>query len=107
MASVPIRLPLALAHLTFLLLAACTVGPDFAVPIPPEVPLTPGPLPEIVSAGGKTQRFVHDRDIPGEWWPLFHSKELTAVIERALRDNHDLKAVQAALRVAHANYRAQ
>jgi NodT family efflux transporter outer membrane factor (OMF) lipoprotein len=107
MARVPMRRPLALVHFAFLLLAACTVGPDFAVPIPPEVPLTPGPPPPYVSADGKVQRFVHGRDIPGEWWRLFRSKELTDLIERALRDNHDLKAVQAALRVAHANYRAQ
>jgi NodT family efflux transporter outer membrane factor (OMF) lipoprotein len=107
MARVPIRRPPALVYLTFVLLAACTVGPDFTVPTPGAVPLTPAPLPEAVSAGGKRQRFVYGRDIPGDWWTLFHSKELTAVIERALRDNHDLKAVQAVLRVAHANYRAQ
>lgn len=106
MARVLIR-PLALAHLALLLLAACTVGPDFEVPSPPDVPLTPRALPGSVGAEGKAQRFVHGRDIPGEWWRLFRSKELTALIERALRDNHDLKAVQAALRVAHANYRAQ
>jgi len=105
---VPMRRPLAPVYLIFLLLAACTVGPDFEVPpTPPVKSLTAGPLPESVSAGGKTQRFVHGRDIPGDWWTLFHSKELAALIERALRDNHDLHAVQAALRVAHANYRAQ
>jgi NodT family efflux transporter outer membrane factor (OMF) lipoprotein len=107
MARVLIRRPLALAHLAVLLLAACTVGPDFEVPSPPDVPLTPRALPGAVGGEGKAQRFVHGRDIPGEWWRLFRSKELTALIERALRDNHDLKAVQAALRVAHANYRAQ
>jgi len=108
MARMPRWRPLALAHVTFLLLAACAVGPDFEVPPPPPVQnLTPRPLPGSVTAGGKTQRFVHAPDIPGEWWRLFHSKELTDLIERALRDNHDLKAAQAALRVAHANYRAQ
>jgi len=98
---------LALAHLASLLVAACTVGPDFEVPSPPDVQLTPRPLPAYVRADGKAQQFVHGRDIPGEWWRLFRSKELTDLIARALRDNHDLKAVQAALRLAHANYRAQ
>jgi NodT family efflux transporter outer membrane factor (OMF) lipoprotein len=107
MVSVPRRRPLALALLTFLLLAACTVGPDFEVPSAPDVNLTPRPLPPSVTAAGRTQRFVYGRDIPGEWWRLFRSRELTAVVERALRDNYDLKAVQFALRVAHANYRAQ
>jgi NodT family efflux transporter outer membrane factor (OMF) lipoprotein len=107
MARVPMRRPLALVYLSFLRLAACAVGPDFEVPNPPEVNLTPRPLPLSVTAGGRTQRFVYGRDIPGEWWRLFRSRELTALVERALRDNHDLKAVHAALRVAHANYRAQ
>jgi NodT family efflux transporter outer membrane factor (OMF) lipoprotein len=100
--------PLALAHLASMLLAACAVGPDFEVPSPPDVQsLTPRPLPDDVRADGRVQRFVRGRDIPGEWWRLFRSKDLTDLIERALRDNHDLKAVQAALRVAHANYKAQ
>jgi len=57
--------------------------------------------------GGQVQRFVRGYDLPGEWWKLFHSEDLTALMERALRENHDLKAAQAALRVARANYEAQ
>jgi len=99
--------PLALAYLAPMLLAACTVGPDFEVPPPPDVNnLMPPPPPGYVKAG-TLQRLVPGGDIPGEWWRLFRSKELTGLIERALRDNHDIKAAQAALRVAHANYRAQ
>jgi outer membrane protein TolC len=98
-----------LVHFTIpMLLAACTVGPDFSVPSPPAVQsLTPGPLTDQIAAGKNVQRFVPGRDLPGEWWRLFHCKELTELVDRALRDNHDLKAVQAALRIAHANYRAQ
>jgi outer membrane protein TolC len=58
-------------------------------------------------ADGKVQWFVHGLDIPGEWWTLFHSTELTNLMERARHDNYDLKAAQAALRVAQANYNAQ
>jgi NodT family efflux transporter outer membrane factor (OMF) lipoprotein len=107
MARVAMQMPLAASFLIVILLAACTVGPDFQVPPPPEVKLTPDSLPLYVSAGRKVQRLVHGSDVRGDWWRLFHSKELSVLIERALRDNHDLKAAQAALRVAHANYRAQ
>ncbi len=54
-----------------------------------------------------TNVWSSDRDIPGEWWRLFHSRALNDLMERALWENHDLKAAQAALRGAHANYEAQ
>jgi NodT family efflux transporter outer membrane factor (OMF) lipoprotein len=47
------------------------------------------------------------RDIPGEWWTLFHSKPLNDLIERSLKANPDLKAAQAALLVARENVLAQ
>ena len=47
------------------------------------------------------------KDIPGEWWDLFHSKPLDDLIERALKANSDLKAAQAALLVARENVLAQ
>src|SRR5262249_48324107 len=46
-------------------------------------------------------------DIPGAWWMLLRCRPLSDLIERALRDNSDLRAAQAALRIAHANYEAQ
>ena len=39
-------------------------------------------------------------DIPGQWWQLFHSEPLNAMVEEALQHNPDLKAAQAAVRVA-------
>jgi NodT family efflux transporter outer membrane factor (OMF) lipoprotein len=89
-----------------MLLAGCTVGPDFTVPTPPDVSLTPGPLPERVVADGQVQQFMHG-DLSGDWWTLFRCTELTELVEQALRNNHDLGAAQAALRVARANYEAQ
>jgi NodT family efflux transporter outer membrane factor (OMF) lipoprotein len=50
---------------------------------------------------------VNGRDIPGEWWALFHSKPLNDLIERSLKANPDLKAAQAALKVARENVLAQ
>jgi NodT family efflux transporter outer membrane factor (OMF) lipoprotein len=50
---------------------------------------------------------VDGKDIPGEWWILFHSKPLNDLIERSLKANPDLKAAQAALIVAKENVLAQ
>ena len=94
------------------LLAACAVGPDFA---PPEAPQGKDYTPErrapatasAATQGGEAQRFVRDLDLPGQWWTLFHSKALNALVEKALASNQDLKAAQAALRVARENVRAQ
>ena len=95
-----------------LLSAGCTVGPEFVRPAAPNVPrytqtpLSPTALAANV-AGGETQRFLDGQDIPGEWWKLFESPALNALVERALKANPDLTAAQAALTVAHENMLAQ
>jgi NodT family efflux transporter outer membrane factor (OMF) lipoprotein len=60
------------------------------------------PLP-----GGEAQRFVDGLDIPGQWWTLFKSPELNALIERALASSPTLEAAQAALRQANENTAAE
>lgn len=92
--------------------SGCAVGPDFHHPTPPQVSgYTPEPLPPQTSAtatpGGEAQRFVTDMDIPGQWWTLFQSAPLDALVAEALRNNHDLKAAQAALRSAQETLKAQ
>ena len=91
-----------------LLTAGCTVGPNFKKPVAPEVGrYTPAPISGTNGtanvAGGEEQHFEKGRDIPGEWWVLFHAKPLNDLIERALKANPDLKAAQAALSVAREN----
>lgn len=109
--SAPLAVPVAALGAT-LLLAGCAVGPDFKSPAPPAVSsytsrpvATTAATPNV--AGGSAQHFETGADIPGDWWTLFHSAPLDALIEAALRHNHDLKAAQAALRVAHENTLAQ
>ncbi len=73
-------------------LAGCAVGPDFQRPAPPKVTRY---TPEVQSAEssattGSSQRLVEGMDIPGQWWALFHSSSLNALIERALKANPDL-----------------
>ena len=91
--------------LSLALAAGCAVGPDFQRPTAPAVKgYTPQPLPAQTTSvevkGGEAQRFVHDLDIPGQWWTLFHSNALNELIEQALKANPDLESAKAALRVA-------
>ena len=94
------------------LLAGCAVGPDFVTPAPPDVAgYTKEPLPAQAAvpevADGGAQRFVAGLDIPGQWWTLYRSPQLNTLIERALKNNPDLQAGQAALRVAVETVAAQ
>jgi NodT family efflux transporter outer membrane factor (OMF) lipoprotein len=95
-----------------LALAGCAVGPDFTKPAAPDVSAyTTHPLPSAVDGGnakgGGTQNFAIGADLTGDWWTLFHSKPLNDLIAQALANNPDLKAAQAALRVAKENVLAQ
>ena len=101
-----------LALLAPMLTTACVVGPNFKQPAPPPVSSYSAKAPETTEAtpgvpGGNAQHFVTAADIPADWWTMFHSKALNALIEQALANNPDLKAAEAALRVAHENTLAQ
>jgi len=95
-----------------LLTSSCVVGPNFRKPAPPDVGgYTPTPISTTSStpnvAGGEAQRLIEGKDIPGEWWKVFHSQPLDDLIERALKANPDLKAAQAALAAARESMLAQ
>jgi NodT family efflux transporter outer membrane factor (OMF) lipoprotein len=95
-----------------LLLAGCAVGPDFHEPAAPAITsLTPEPLPAATAAApgpaGSPQTFTQGLDIPGQWWTLYRSPALNALIARALEANPDLQSAQAALRAARETYYAQ
>lgn len=76
------------------LLAGCTVGPDFTRPDPPAVEAyTPGPPP---AAPGMPALVVR-RDIPAEWWVVFRSPALDALVRRALAGNPSLAEAKARL----------
>ena len=101
-----------LPALLVLVLAGCAVGPDFKRPAAPNVSdYTARPAAGTVAtpdtAGGESQQFARGGDIPADWWTLFHSPALDALIRQSLAHNPDLKAAQAALAVAHENTRAQ
>jgi NodT family efflux transporter outer membrane factor (OMF) lipoprotein len=88
------------------LLAGCiAVGPDFLHPAAPAGSgYTKEPLPTHTSATsaptGRPQRFAAGGDVPQQWWRLFRSRALNALIERALRNNPNLQSAMSALRAA-------
>ncbi len=84
------------------------VGPDFELPnAPPLDSFTADRQPASFSAGGKPQKIEYSDALPADWWALFHSSELNSLVARALRDNPNVDAAQAALRAAQANVYAE
>jgi NodT family efflux transporter outer membrane factor (OMF) lipoprotein len=86
-----------------MLVTACAVGPDFVHPAAPEITrYTREPLALQTSSTdaptGQRQVFLEGRDIPQEWWELFKSSALNALIERSLKNNPTLQSAIATLR---------
>ncbi|MET0543337.1 MAG: efflux transporter outer membrane subunit [Variovorax sp.] len=106
-------LPLAAA----IALGGCVLGPDFKSPEPPAAAAAPGAgytasaMPvQTASAsvpGGEAQRLQLGRDIPAQWWALFRSDALDALVRAALAQNPNVAAAQAALRQAQESLTAQ
>jgi len=101
------------ASAAVLLLAGCAVGPDFERPSPPATTsYTAQPLPASTAsgsaeiAGSAAQRFNAGMDITEQWWTLFESDSLNALVALALEANPDLEAAEAALNQVRENYLA-
>ncbi len=95
-----------------ILLSGCVVGPDFAPPaLPAMTQVTTAPLPTTTTSaattGGAAQNLVIGRDIEGEWWTMFHSQRIAALVVQALEANPSIAAAQATLRQAKENTRAE
>ena len=91
-----------------LALVGCAVGPDFAAPAAPDVDrYTTEPRLGATSAtstvGGAAQSFDAGADMSGQWWTLFRSRQINALVEEAVRNHPDLQAAQFALRSAREN----
>jgi len=88
-----------------ILISGCAVGPNFHRPEAPaaagytaEPPTATASSPNV--PGGEEQRFVNGMDIPQQWWTLFESPPLNALIEKSIKSNPTLDAAKAALRQA-------
>jgi len=93
-------------------LAGCAVGPNYHRPTPPAAAdygtaSAQGSTVASEGLGGQAQAFTIGRDIPAQWWTLFQSEKLNALIQRSLKGNPNLEAAQAALRQAQDLYKAQ
>ncbi len=102
----------ATALAAMLLLTSCAVGPDFLHPAAPDITrYTREPLAAATPGAnvpmGQRQVLLVDRDIPDQWWTLFKSPALNALIERALQNNPNLQSALASLRAAKESVYAQ
>ena len=81
------------------LAAACTMGPDFRAPDPPDAGrYTAGAQPaSTVAADGVAQRFTDRRDLPADWWMLYASPKLDALVRAALDASPTLPQARARL----------
>jgi len=90
----------------------CAVGPRYHKPeAPANAGYAPTPLAETSSSapirGGDVQHFISGRDLPFEWWQLFQSPALNALVTQAFQANPTVTAAQAALAQAQELVRAQ
>ena len=91
---------------TLLGVGGCAVGPDFKAPAaPPEAAYTEQGLPkstvEAPVLGGAAQHFGIGKDIPAQWWTLFRSPEIDALVREAIANSPTLESAKATLRQAH------
>lgn len=86
-------------------LGGCAAGPDFKRPEAPvatgyAAPAATRQTDSSNSLHGEAQKFIATQDIPFEWWTLFQSPQLDALIKRAFKANPNIEAAQAAVRQA-------
>jgi NodT family efflux transporter outer membrane factor (OMF) lipoprotein len=81
--------------LSILLLAGCTVGPNYKRPAA-EVP------PAYKEVGDWKPAQPSDEKLSGNWWEIFHDEQLNALEAQVNVSNQNLKAAQAAYTEARA-----
>jgi NodT family efflux transporter outer membrane factor (OMF) lipoprotein len=59
------------------------------------------------SGDGRRTQLVSGLNIPAQWWRIFHSAELDALVGQALKNSPTLEAAQQALRAAQEQVKAQ
>jgi NodT family efflux transporter outer membrane factor (OMF) lipoprotein len=83
-----------------LLLAGCTVGPNYKRPAA-EVP------PAYKEVGDWKTAQPNDQNLPGNWWEIFHDEQLNALEAQVNVSNQNLKAAEAQYTQARAALRYQ
>jgi NodT family efflux transporter outer membrane factor (OMF) lipoprotein len=98
--------------IALLAITGCAVGPDFKTPEAPKTDsYTAQPLPAETAAtavaGGSAQTFTIGKQVPTEWWTLFGSDKLNALVAQAFANSPTTASAHAALRQAEENLNAQ
>jgi NodT family efflux transporter outer membrane factor (OMF) lipoprotein len=97
-----------LCGLSLLVLSGCSVGPDFVRPKASSADhYNQGHDPaETVAVEGQSQHFEQGIGPVANWWNLFDSKQLDAVVAEGLANNPSIEAAQASLRQSNDNLQA-
>jgi NodT family efflux transporter outer membrane factor (OMF) lipoprotein len=108
----PLRFGALTATALTALLSACAVGPNFHRPgVAPASGYAPAALPHTTTstptAAGAAQTLMVGQAITAQWWTLFRSPALDALIEQAFAHNPSIEAAAAALKQAQENVYAQ
>jgi NodT family efflux transporter outer membrane factor (OMF) lipoprotein len=94
------RIASSICGLSALLLAGCTVGPNYKRPAA-EVP------PAYKEVGDWKTAQPNDQNLPGNWWEIFHDEQLNALEAQVNVSNQNLKAAEAQYTQARAALRYQ
>jgi len=94
------RIAGSICGLSTLLLAGCTVGPNYKRPAA-EVP------PAYKEVGDWKTAQPNDQNLPGNWWEIFHDEQLNALEGQVNVSNQNLKAAEAQYTQARALLRYQ
>src|SRR5262245_65486501 len=95
-----------------LLMFGCTMGPNYRRP-PISEPGSytrsdvSGTTASIDVPGGEAQHLSYGKDIPHDWWTLFQSPQLNALVEQCLNANPTIPAARQALQQARELVAAQ
>ncbi len=90
-----------------IMLAGCSVGPDYRPRQPPHVM----GYTKAGAGGDEAEAYApalsRGADIPARWWAIYHSRALDRVIRMGLNDSPTLAAAKSTLRAAQEDYAAQ
>lgn len=89
-------------------MTGCTVGPDFVRPQAPTIEHYTAVQDPVATlpADGREQHFEPGAQIAADWWKLFNSSKLDALVKEAVASNPSLQAAQANLRRSQDELRA-
>jgi len=90
------------------MLGACAVGPDFVRPTPPAANryTREQSVAGTSAADGQAQIYAPGAALAADWWRLFKSAPLDAMVKQAVANSPTLEAAEASLRQSQDNLRA-